>query len=185
MEIREGHNKFYINDKQGKQIAEIVFVPTGENLAIIEHTDVDESLKGQGIGKQLVAKVVEKMRREKRKIIPLCPFAKHEFDKTGRSHIMEGKNKFNTYVVSFDYPSSYSSVFLRLRSLMYDMNFSSIVADEYGIPRQLNENSFAITTSLAASEIEDLIRLKCLDLPDIDFDLNIMTVDDYFRQFYK
>ena len=68
MEIREGHNKFYINDKQGKQIAEIVFVPTGENLAIIEHTDVDESLKGQGIGKQLVAKVVEKMRREKRKI---------------------------------------------------------------------------------------------------------------------
>ena len=58
---------------------------------------------------------------------------------------------------------------------MYDMNFSSIVADEYGIPRQLNENSFAITTSLAASEIEDLIRLKCLDLPDIDFDLNIMT----------
>ena len=48
---------------------------------------------------------------------------------------MEGKNKFNTYVVSFNYPSSYSSVFLRLRSLMYDMNFSSIVADEYGIPR--------------------------------------------------
>ncbi|WP_117035228.1 type V toxin-antitoxin system endoribonuclease antitoxin GhoS, partial [Klebsiella pneumoniae] len=38
---------------------------------------------------------------------------------------------------------------------------------------------------LAASEIEDLIRLKCLDLPDIDFDLSIMTVDDYFRQFYK
>ncbi|HCL4831537.1 GNAT family N-acetyltransferase, partial [Escherichia coli] len=26
MEIREGHNKFYINDEQGKQIAEIVFV---------------------------------------------------------------------------------------------------------------------------------------------------------------
>ncbi len=65
MEIREGHNKFYINDKQGKQIAEIVFVPTGENLAIIEHTDVDESLKGQGIGKQLVAKVVEKMQYAK------------------------------------------------------------------------------------------------------------------------
>ncbi len=49
MEIREGHNKFYINDEQGKQIAEIVFVPTGENLAIIEHTDVDESLKGKGL----------------------------------------------------------------------------------------------------------------------------------------
>ncbi len=54
-----------------------------ENLAIIEHTDVDESLKGQGIGKQLVAKVVERMPfQEKAKIIPLCPFSKHEFDET-------------------------------------------------------------------------------------------------------
>lgn len=68
---------------------------------------------------------------------------------------------------------------------MCDMNFSSVVADEYVIPRQLNENSLAITTSLSTSKIEDLIRLKCLDLPDIDFDLNIMIVDDYFRQFYK
>lgn len=68
---------------------------------------------------------------------------------------------------------------------MCDMNFSSVVADEYVIPRQLNENSLAITTLLSTSKIEDLIRLKCLDLPDIDFDLNIMIVDDYFRQFYK
>ncbi|STT46621.1 putative acyltransferase domain protein [Klebsiella pneumoniae] len=60
MEILEGHNKFYVNDAQGNQVAEIVFVPTGEHLSIIEHTDVDPSLKGQGVGKQLVAKVVEK-----------------------------------------------------------------------------------------------------------------------------
>lgn len=82
MDILEGHNKFYVNDANGNQVAEIVFVPTGEHLSIIEHTDVDPSLKGQGVGKQLVAKVVEKMRGENRKIIPLCPFAKHEFDST-------------------------------------------------------------------------------------------------------
>ena len=58
MEILEGHNKFYVNDAQGNQVAEIVFVPTGDHLSIIEHTDVDPSLKGQG------------------------PFAKHEFDNT-------------------------------------------------------------------------------------------------------
>ncbi|STV12742.1 putative acyltransferase domain protein [Klebsiella pneumoniae] len=51
MEILEGHNKFYVNDAQGNQVAEIVFVPTGEHLSIIEHTDVDPSLKGQGVGK--------------------------------------------------------------------------------------------------------------------------------------
>lgn len=80
MEILEGNNRFYVNDADGNQLAEVVFVPTGEHLSIIEHTDVDPSLKGQGVGKKLVAKVVEKMRNENRKIIPLCPFAKHEFD---------------------------------------------------------------------------------------------------------
>ncbi len=34
-----------------------------------------------------------------------------------------------------------------------------------------------------AAKLRDLIRLKCLDLPDIDFDLSIMTVDDYFVSF--
>ena len=36
MEILEGHNKFYVNDAQGNQVAEIVFVPTGEHLSIME-----------------------------------------------------------------------------------------------------------------------------------------------------
>ncbi len=72
----------YVNDAEGNQVGEIVFVPTGEHVSIIEHTDVDPSVKGQGVGKQLVAKVVEKMCGENRKIIPRCPFAKHELDNT-------------------------------------------------------------------------------------------------------
>ncbi|WP_058910136.1 GNAT family N-acetyltransferase [Entomohabitans teleogrylli] len=82
MEILEGNNSFYVNDEHGNRVAEVVFVPTGEHLTIIEHTEVDPSLKGQGVGKQLVARVVERMRQENRKIIPLCPFARHEFDTT-------------------------------------------------------------------------------------------------------
>lgn len=82
MEILADDNRFYINDASGKQVAEVEFVLTGEHLAIINHTDVDPGLKGQGVGKKLVAKVVERMRRENRKIIPLCPFARHEFDTT-------------------------------------------------------------------------------------------------------
>lgn len=55
-------------------MAEIVFVPTGEHLSIIEHTDVDPSLKGRGVGKQLVAKVVEKCARaaEDYPSLPVC-----------------------------------------------------------------------------------------------------------------
>nr|WP_286207560.1 type V toxin-antitoxin system endoribonuclease antitoxin GhoS [Escherichia coli] len=29
------------------------------------------------------------------------------------------------------------------------------------------------------------MKMALIDLPDIDFDLNIMTVDDYFRSVYK
>ena len=81
--IQSDHHSFFIlaDDKQTR-LAEITFVYTGDELAIIDHTVVDESLKGQGIAKQLVAKVVERMRSENRKIIPLCPFAKAIFDKT-------------------------------------------------------------------------------------------------------
>ena len=82
MDILEGHNKFYVNDADGNQVAEIVLVPTGEHMSIIDNTDVYPSMKLKVVVKQLVAKVVEKMRGENRKIIPLCPFAKHEFDNT-------------------------------------------------------------------------------------------------------
>ncbi|MEY1580700.1 MAG: GNAT family N-acetyltransferase [Pseudomonadota bacterium] len=87
LNIQSDHTSFFIlaDDKQTR-LAEITFVYTGEELAIIDHTIVDESLKGQGIAKQLVAKVVERMRDEHRKIIPLCPFAKAIFDRTPEYH---------------------------------------------------------------------------------------------------
>lgn len=79
MEILEGHNKFYVNDAQGNRGGDC-FVPTGEHLSIIEHTDVDPSLKGRGVGKQ-AGEGSGKMRRATEDY-PLCPFAKHEFDNT-------------------------------------------------------------------------------------------------------
>ncbi|MDH2323252.1 GNAT family N-acetyltransferase [Providencia huaxiensis] len=83
MNIQSDHNSFFIlSDDKQTRLAEITFVYTGDELAIIDHTLVDESLKGQGIAKLLVAKVVERMRKERRKVIPLCPFAKAIFDRT-------------------------------------------------------------------------------------------------------
>ncbi|HFO6772605.1 TPA: type V toxin-antitoxin system endoribonuclease antitoxin GhoS, partial [Escherichia coli] len=57
---------------------------------------------------------------------------------------------------------------------MYDMNFASIVFDKHGMPRELDKNTCAITTSLPESEIEDLISRKCSGLSDIEFGLNVM-----------
>ncbi len=49
-------------------MAEIVFVPTGEHLSIIEHTDVDPSLKGRA-WETAGGEGSGKMRQEQRKII--------------------------------------------------------------------------------------------------------------------
>lgn len=72
---------FYI-EQDGKIAAEMTYVWAGTGKFIIDHTEVNESLKGQGAGKQMVIKAVEFARKEGLKIVPLCPFAKRVFDKT-------------------------------------------------------------------------------------------------------
>ena len=72
MEILEGHNKFYVNDAQGNRGGDC-FVPTGEHLSIIEHTDVDPSLKGRR-GETAGGEGSGKMRRaaEDYPSLPVC-----------------------------------------------------------------------------------------------------------------
>jgi predicted GNAT family acetyltransferase len=49
---------------------------------ILDHTDVDERLRGTGAGRKLVAAAVEWARAEHTHLMPLCPFARSVFDKT-------------------------------------------------------------------------------------------------------
>lgn len=81
MQIQEDNKSVFILNEQGERIAESSFVYTGEHLVIIDSTFVDESLKGKNVGKQLIDRIVQRMRKENRKIIPLCPFAKIIFDR--------------------------------------------------------------------------------------------------------
>lgn len=71
---------FYV-EENGKLLAEMVYSMPNPDKMLIEHTEVDESLSGKGIGKQLVYAAVEYARTNNMKIIPLCPFAKSVFDR--------------------------------------------------------------------------------------------------------
>ena len=51
-------------------------------MVIIDHTEVDPSLRGTGASARLVQAAVEWARKEGVKNLPLCPFARHVFDKT-------------------------------------------------------------------------------------------------------
>lgn len=61
--------------------AEMTYSRAGAKIMIIDHTGVPKELGGQGVGQALVLRAIEDARSEGLKIIPLCPFAKAQFDK--------------------------------------------------------------------------------------------------------
>lgn len=71
----------YFLAEEEEMVAEIVYAPGGEGLIIIEHTRVDDGLRGQNVGYELVHKVVDHARRNGLEIIPVCPFAKSVIEK--------------------------------------------------------------------------------------------------------
>lgn len=77
----EGNKGKFFIEKEGIIIAEMTYVWAGETRIIIDHTEVNESLKGQGVGKKLVTEAVNFAREKGIKIMPLCPFAQAVFDK--------------------------------------------------------------------------------------------------------
>ncbi|MDQ0916389.1 putative GNAT family acetyltransferase [Paenibacillus sp. V4I5] len=79
IEINKDTNSFYVGD-QDKRDAELHYVPSGNGIIIVDHTFVTDSLRGQGVGQELVRRVVDFARKESLKIIPLCPFTKSQFD---------------------------------------------------------------------------------------------------------
>ena len=70
------HGAFYI-ERDGRRVAEQTYtLRPGANAASIDHTEVDDSLRGQGIARKLTEATVAWARQAGRKLIPLCPFAK-------------------------------------------------------------------------------------------------------------
>ncbi len=74
------HGQFYI-DVNCKTLAKMTYTWAGPDKFIIDHTEVDDELRGKGAGKQMVMKSVKFARANSKKILPLCPFANSVFKK--------------------------------------------------------------------------------------------------------
>ena len=70
--------KFYLG-KEGKEVAEMAYTYRGNGKISIDHTEVDESLEGQGVGHKLLDGAVAFVRKNNLKVIPLCPFVRAVF----------------------------------------------------------------------------------------------------------
>ncbi len=56
-------------------------ISSNEKFWIINHTEVDKNYTGQGIAKKLIKIIVDEARKKNLKILPLCSYAKKEFEK--------------------------------------------------------------------------------------------------------
>ncbi len=72
--------RIYAEDASGKVIAEVTF-PTHNGVATIDHTFVDNVLRGQGIAGQLVKLAADKIIADGNKIAASCPYAIEWFNK--------------------------------------------------------------------------------------------------------
>ena len=79
--VKSGHKGAFVWTQDGKRLAEMTYTVAGSRV-IIDHTTVDEVLRGKGAGAQLVRAAVEWARKENVKLLPLCPYARSVFDKT-------------------------------------------------------------------------------------------------------
>ena len=88
---KQSENKgiFFVQPEGEEILAELTYHKHEPNTMIIEHTEVDDELRGQNVGYQLVNSAVEYARTQGMKITPLCTFAKA---------IMEKKPEFKDMV---------------------------------------------------------------------------------------
>lgn len=80
IEFEESKHRAAAYDDAHKKVVGVCTFSNSQGLWIIDHTQVDEGMKGEGLGKQLVDRVVEEARGNRVKVLPLCPFAKRLFD---------------------------------------------------------------------------------------------------------
>ena len=79
MEFQSETGRIYA-EKDGKLIAEITF-PEEEGVAVIDHTFVDGSLRGQGVAGQLVRAAADQIRDQGKKARAVCTYARAWFDR--------------------------------------------------------------------------------------------------------
>lgn len=69
-------NRIYLPDENWNILAEIDFEKIGENTYNISHTFVDDSLRWQGIGSELVEKAITYLMEKWYKVSATCSYAK-------------------------------------------------------------------------------------------------------------
>lgn len=72
---KDGRGGFIVRGKGGERLAELTYTTARESGFIIDHTEVDDSMRGQNVGESLLAEAVKYARANRLKVYATCPFA--------------------------------------------------------------------------------------------------------------
>ena len=78
----DGHKGRFFIKNQTADIAELTYVWSGSDSFTIDHTFVDNSLRGQGVANVLLEAAVAFAQAKNARILPLCSYVKVMFDRT-------------------------------------------------------------------------------------------------------
>ena len=84
MEFIKEESKIYSLDENKNVIAEITFKEVEKGVFNIDHTFVDESLRGQGVAGKLVEMAVEEIEKKGGKVKATCSYAKNWLEKNNK-----------------------------------------------------------------------------------------------------
>ena len=75
MEFQKSEGRIFSLGENGKVLAEVTFPTVEDGVADINHTFVDESLRGQGIASKLLRAAAQEIRAQGKKAKLTCSYA--------------------------------------------------------------------------------------------------------------
>lgn len=75
MQIQTEQNRVFVTDENQKDVAEVTFPAVKEGVVDINHTFVDEALRGQGMAGQMMQVVADQLRASHQKARFSCSYA--------------------------------------------------------------------------------------------------------------
>ena len=79
--VKNGSRGGFIIKGETGRLAEMTYAREGDSSMNIDHTQVDESLRGEGVAEKLLEAAVEFARENGLRVTATCPYAKKKLEK--------------------------------------------------------------------------------------------------------
>lgn len=76
----DGRGAFFVA-RAGMRLAQMTYSRSGDDLVIIDHTEVQQALQGLGVARRLLDAAVAWARATKTRVIATCPYANAQFER--------------------------------------------------------------------------------------------------------